>query len=357
MEKLNQTLFDNAKKMGFKDFTDIKKKSFDPILSRKNVVAKSPTGTGKTAAFLLPILQLLIENNKSKALIIEPTRELVIQASNESRKLSNNTSILVTAAYGGTPADRQIELIKRGSRLVIGTPGRIIRLMELKSIELKEFDIFTLDEADRLMSEQFESKISEIYKHIDNPKEQVLMYCVNISPTTIKMAEKYYPNKDYQVIRANELNGSVIEHLVISTEKPERELIKQIVPKQKIMVFCQTAFEAQKVAGLLKSANIYPALLSSKIKSDDRQTAIKKFKEKTTNVLVCTDIGARGIHFDSVDKIISYRIPKNAQFYLHRAGRTGRMGRKGVCISIVDTKDLKALKEIYERLNIQFKYL
>src|SRR3989338_8771208 len=349
MEKLNPRTREALKKMGFKALTPIQEQAIATFDKGVDFVARSQTGTGKTAAYLIPIIEKCSGNGNYKAIIIEPSRELVIQASNECRKISDGTQVRCVAAYGGTGTKRQIELISSGAQIIIGTPARIGELVGKGSIKAIEFNIIVLDEADRLLAEQFEKPVFRIVNAM--PKErQTMLFGVQLpSPLLKKAASKKLLRENFSEVKVGTVAANTVQHYYIIAQNKSEVLSKQLKRYSlKSIVFCTTLDSLDLLRKDLNYFGVRVIAMHSNLDSDKRHSAIKRFagqelpEDKT---LLATDIAARGIHFEGVKRIYSFELPATPEFYLHRAGRTGRMGNSGECISIVKKEELKSLKK------------
>lgn len=348
--ELDARLKEALEKAGYATLTEIQEKAIPIALSGKDLVARSSTGTGKTAAFLVPILNRALSSPKFKALVLEPSRELAIQAANEGRKISQGTGISIVAAYGGTPIEKQAELVNKGAQVVIGTLGRARELWEKQGLPLKDFSVVVLDEADRLLAQQFAEKTVFLVRRI--PRErQTMLFSVQMPADALKTAETLL-KEDFVQVKAGTVSGVTIEHEYAVVEKKTAKLAKLLPQTGKSIVFCATTQDAAKLRGELDALKIYSYLITSDSRAQQRNNALKSFKKNGNLVLIATDLAARGIHVQEVDTIFSFGLPSTPEFYIHRAGRTGRMGRKGKSIALVSKEELKQLKEIYSSLGI-----
>ncbi len=338
-----------AQAAGYATPTPIQEKTLEPVLAGGDIIARAPTGTGKTAAFLLPLI-VRAEGTKAKAIVIEPSRELAIQAANECRKLAP-PSVRCVAAYGGTPPARQEELIRGGAQIIIGTPGRLRELLQAGVIKPGEYACIVLDEADRLLADQFLEDTMHMASRLP-PTRQTLLFSVQMA-TTYKQRAENIMHTEITEIKAGTAAGETVTHTIIITENKIHELSQEIKEHPgKALVFCTTMRSAEKMAADLRYHGIYPLLLHSQREAEQRNSAIKRFKTDG-GVLVATDVAARGIHAEGIERVYSMEPPSNPEFYLHRAGRTGRMGAKGACISICTKDELKAVKNALYAAGVQ----
>ncbi len=369
-------------KMGFQKLTEIQLESIGAIAGGRDVVARSPTGTGKTAAFLIPIIEKIIsleekekekigEKNSSpqtskkqaakKALVLEPSRELAIQAANECRKLAEGSEVRCVAAYGGTPPERQEQLISNGSQVVIGTPGRVKELMQRGVLKPGEYAFLVLDEADRLLAEQFEKDVLHIASRFPRQR-QTLLFSVQMPAGKLKLA-LHLLKKDFAEIKVGKVAGETVKHFYMVAENKPRALAEMLKKAgEKTLVFCTTAESAGQLKRDLKFHGVGASVFHSQVSSHRRQEVVKKFKQiheenyfDHGEILIATDVAARGMHFPKVKRIVSYELPSIPEFYLHRAGRTGRMGEQGECVSIVSENELPKLRKILSFCGVEAK--
>lgn len=339
MKQLSESTLRLATQAGYGKLTEIQERCVQPILNGSDVLARAPTGTGKTAAFLIPLIDRLLAKEISSVIVVEPSRELVIQAANECRKIVDGTELRVVAAYGGTPPARQEELIKQGAQIVVGTPGRLRELMQKGA--LKPAGVLVLDEADRLFNKQFAADATHIASRMSGQK---LLFCVSMPAETMPQAIALL-KKGFVSIKAGKEGGSVKHFFLVAANKPHA-LAKQLLKNAgKSIVFCSTSERAQRLSKELRFHGVNAITLHSERDSTQRNSAVKRFKGEE-NVLVATDLAARGLHFEKVERVYSFEPPLSAQAYMHRAGRTGRMGENGECVTLCTAAEVKKLSHL-----------
>ena len=335
--------------MGFKEFTQVQIECFEPIASGRDALARAPTGTGKTAAFMFPLLQRLLLGQKFRAIVLEPTRELVIQAANECRRLAAGTDVRVVAAYGGTDPRRQEALVAAGSQVIVGTPGRVRDLLQKRVLLAAEVSSIVLDEADRLFSKQFVEDSLHVASQLPRSR-QTLLFCVQMpavySPLVTRMLKPGY----YEV-KTGIVSGNTVRHFtIITANKPKTlaQLLKQMPVKS--VVFCSTEESAKEVTASLRFHGITGVMtLHSHLEAVQRHSVIKRFASKG-GILVATDLAARGLHFAGVKRVYSFDV--SPEFYVHRAGRTGRMRTPGECVNIAAKEELTSLKRVLSSVGV-----
>jgi superfamily II DNA/RNA helicase len=349
MEGLSPVLLANANKMGFKEFTLVQIESFAPIVAGSDVLARAPTGTGKTAAFMLPLLHRLVSGEKFRAIVLEPSRELVIQAANECRRLAAGTDIRVIAAYGGTDPRRQEDLIRAGSQVIVGTPSRVRELLQSRVLAASDVSVIVLDEADRLLYKQFAEDSSHIASQLPRTR-QTLLFCVQMPADMMVLASKLL-KPGFSTVRTGTVFGTTVSHFVAVGEAKPKLLAKLLRETPvKSVVFCSTVDSASDLAKALRYHGLSPVLLlHSELKPFQRHSVVKRFAAGG-GVLVATDLVARGVHFADVKRVYSFDISQS--FYLHRAGRTGRMRTTGECVSILTAEEVPHLRRVLSSFGI-----
>lgn len=357
-EKLNliQPIQKALKDLAYEIPTPIQSQAIPVILERKDLLGSAQTGTGKTAAYAIPILQILRElivPGKEKrpvsALVLAPTRELALQISDSFTAYGKYAGLRNAVIYGGVPQKRQTDKLRKGCDILVATPGRLLDLMEQKYIDLKDIKVLVLDEADRMLDMGFIHDIKKIVS--STPKErQTLFFSATMPAGIIKLA------------------GSILKYPVkveISPEKPTVDAIKQglyYVPKKQkkdlllhllqdssiesALVFTRTKHGADKVEKFLNGAKIKANAIHGDKSQGARQRALDDFKKKKTRVLVATDIAARGIDVEELTHVINYELPDQSENYIHRIGRTGRAGQSGIAISFCEPEEKNYLKDI-----------
>ncbi|MGL5268210.1 MAG: DEAD/DEAH box helicase [Spiroplasma sp.] len=332
-------------KLGHTKPTPIQNISIPLIIKNKDIFGKSHTGTGKTGAFVLPILHNL-DNTlfKNQALIICPTKDLAVQILNEIRKYSMylknvNTVLLI----GGSNMKRQLIDLK-SSNIVIGTPGRIVDHLHRKSLKLKFLKTIVLDETDEMVKMGFKEQIDEIFSAVAKTT-QTIFFSATISTSILKITEAYQNNpikinlnNELQMQEHKNLNQYYFDTKNINKEKALIVLYKELNPKLSI-IFSNTKAYTNKLQALLKQNNIDSVIITGDKRQREREQAMKLFKSGKINVLIATDLMARGIHVDGIDYVFNFDIPKEKEYYTHRIGRTARAGAIGTAITLVNNKN------------------
>ena len=353
--KLINPLLIALDKKGYLTPSPIQQQAIPHILLGKDIFGCAQTGTGKTAAFALPILQLL-EANKNpnqrrsiKALILAPTRELATQISENFKEYGSNLGFAHTVVYGGVSQVHQVNAIKKGVEIVIATPGRLLDLMNQGFIKLNDVEFFVLDEADRMLDMGFINDMKKVIAKLP-AKRQTLFFSATAAPTIMKLANTILHNPVSVTVSPVSSTVSIIKQSVYFVDRnKKRGLLKHLIKSESIdhaLIFTRTKRGADKVAKDLNSDGVKAEAIHGNKSQGARERALKGFKDRTIRILVATDIASRGIDVDKLSHVINYEIPEVAETYVHRIGRTGRAGESGIAISMCDREEAKYLKEI-----------
>jgi ATP-dependent RNA helicase RhlE len=356
--KLIKPLMTAIDNMGYTEPTPIQQQAITPILNGKDIFGCAQTGTGKTAAFTLPILQLLqakkdeSPNNTRKAikaLILAPTRELALQISDSVKSYGKHLELSHTTVYGGVSQSNQVKDLRRGVDILIATPGRLLDLMQQGFIRLDYVEFFVLDEADRMLDMGFINDIKKVIAKLP-AKKQTLFFSATAAPDIMKLANTLLRNPVSVSVTPVSSTVSLIEQSVYYVSKEnKRALLKHVLKTDAIdhaLVFTRTKRGADKVAKELNSNGIKAEAIHGNKSQGARERALKGFKERKIRVLVATDIASRGIDVDKLSHVINFEIPEQAETYVHRIGRTGRAGLSGVALSFCAKEEMNYLKDI-----------
>lgn len=346
--------------MGFEEATPIQSQAIPVILEGKDIIGQSQTGTGKTAAFGIPLLERINpEDRRLQALILCPTRELAIQVSEEFRKLLKyKDNIRVLPIYGGQPIDRQIAALRKGTQVVIGTPGRVMDHMRRRTIKAETVQMMVLDEADEMLDMGFREDIETILAKI--PEEhQTLLFSATLSPEILDITKRFQRNPEFIKIVRKELTVPNIEQYYFDVkEKTKLDALCRIIdvydPKL-AMVFCNTKKRVDDLVEMLQGRGYFAEGLHGDLKQAQRDKVMQKFRNGTIEILVATDVAARGIDVDDIDVVFNYDVPQDEEYYVHRIGRTGRAGKAGKAFTFCVGKEIYKLRDImrYTKTKIQ----
>lgn len=338
--------------------TPIQEQAIPPVLAGRDLLGCAQTGTGKTAAFAVPILQRLNGNQMTprriRALILTPTRELAIQIYESFRAYGRFMQLRTVVIYGGVSQKPQEAELKKGADILVATPGRLWDLMQQRLVSLGDVEIFTLDEADRMLDMGFIHDVKKIIAKLPREK-QTLFFSATMPPEIVAMTRSMLVDPACVTIAPESPAVEIIEQSVYYVDKPDkRNLLLYLLKDPDIesaLVFTRTKHGADRVARELVKGKINAQAIHGDKSQGSRQKALKDFKNKTTRVLVATDIAARGLDIDELSHVINFDLPDVPETYIHRIGRTGRAGHSGKSISFCDLEERKSLKSIEKLCN------
>jgi len=367
-ESLNiiEPILKSLQEEGYTIPTPIQEQAIPVILQGTDLIGCAQTGTGKTAAFAVPILQLLSKNKtfdrkrKIRSLIVTPTRELAIQIEESFRSYGRHTGLKYTVVFGGVNQNPQTASLGNGVDILVATPGRLLDLMNQGHISLKDVEIFVLDEADRMLDMGFIHDVRKIIASLPG-KRQSLFFSATMPPEIVKLAGSivYKPVKVEVTPSASTVE--IVNQYVYFTDKVNKNaLLIELLKDDKIktaLVFTRTKYGADKVVRVLKKKNISAEAIHGNKAQNARQRALTNFKSQETRVLVATDIAARGIDVDDLEYVINYEIPNISETYVHRIGRTGRAGANGTAISFCDADEKEYLRDIEKLIAKKIKII
>lgn len=349
--KLSKEVIKAVSDMGFEEFSPIQKSSIPLLLEGRDVIGQAQTGTGKTAAFGIPIIEKVnSRSNKVQALVLCPTRELSIQVSEEISNLSKyKKNIRVMPIYGGQPIERQLRGLKQGVQIVIGTPGRVMDHMRRGSLKLDDINFFVLDEADEMFDMGFRQDIELILQ--DVPEErQSLFFSATMAKEIMNFAKKYQNNPEIVKVVNKELTVPKVKQVYLELRNDiKTEILSRLLDIKNprlTVVFCNTKKKVDELTSELQSRGYFADGLHGDLKQNQRDVVMDKFRNNTIDILVATDVAARGIDVDDVDMVVNYDMPQDNEYYVHRIGRTARAGRTGTAVSFVTSREYGNLKQI-----------
>ena len=352
---LDEKLVKATDALGFVNPTTIQEKAIPILLSgTTDMIGLAQTGTGKTAAFGLPLLQLVDEKQRNaQALVICPTRELCMHIVTEIELFKKfMPGMNVVAVYGGTSISMQIRDIKRGVQIVVATPGRLIDLIERKAINLEEIKYVVLDEADEMLNMGFQEDIEFILQNTPK-KESTWLFSATMPPEIRKVSKKYMNNpQEVTVGKMNTANKNIDHQYFVTQSQHRYETLKRLIdfnPGMYGIIFTRTKMDAQDIASKLTREGYDIDALHGDLSQPQRDKVMQAFREKSLQLLIATDVAARGIDVKEITHVINYELPDDTEVYTHRSGRTGRAGSMGICMSIVHTRETFKLRSI-ERL-------
>lgn len=342
---------------GFEGLTEIQRQAIPLILEGKDCIAQAPTGTGKTLAYLLPLLERVDEKKKVlQGIILAPSQELAMQIFAEVQKWSKGSEILSTSLIGGANIKRQIEKLKKSPQIVVGTPGRVYELMKLKKLKTHQVKMIVLDEGDQLLTYEHLPTVQQIVRSTLQER-QVALFSATLSDYMIKEGKELMNEAEIVRVEKDEMSQSgKVEHQYIVVEK--RDKVKQLEKMSrlngvKVLVFFRDIGNLTVVSEKLAYHHIKTAVLHSDLNKDKRKKALKEFRQGQVNMLLATDVAARGLDIKDITHVVHFDFPKDLEQYIHRSGRTGRMGKEGKVLSIVTERELRDLKKFCREMNKQ----
>lgn len=349
---LSKGLLDALQRQGITSPTPVQEASIPVQLTGQDVIVQAQTGTGKTLAFLLPMIEKIsVDRPDAQALIITPTRELALQITQEARKLAEGKEGLsILAAYGGQDVERQLRKLKNGIQLVIGTPGRLLDHLRRGSLTLGAVRYLVLDEADQMLHMGFLAEVEDIISGIPRSR-QTMLFSATMPDNVKRLAKAYMKEpKDIKITPASRQTLDSIKQIVIScTDRGKQNALIQSIKTQRpylAVIFCRTKRRASTLNEALQEAGFSSDELHGDLSQSKREQVMRAFRDAKLEVLVATDVAARGIDVEGVTHVYNYDIPQDVDSYIHRIGRTGRAGEKGVAITFAAPKDMEALRLI-----------
>jgi ATP-dependent RNA helicase DeaD len=358
---LSRGLVEAVQQLGFETPTPIQEQAIPVLLEGgRDFVGLAQTGTGKTAAFGLPLLQLVDDKIKStQALVLAPTRELGLQIANDLENFSEKfKSFNIVAVYGGASISEQIRKVKRGAQIIVATPGRLIDLIDRKAISLGTIQYIVLDEADEMLNMGFKDDLDKILSFTPDEKSTWLFSAT--MPREVRNIMKNYMTNPVELTVGEKNTGNVnIEHnYVVVQEKDRYQALKRILdynPEIFGLIFCRTRIDTQRIAEMLMKDGYNADSLHGDLTQQQRDRVMMKFRQRSLQILVATDVAARGIDVEDITHVIHMNIPDEMEFYTHRSGRTARAGKKGVSIAMVNKREVGKVKQIEKTLKSPFK--
>ncbi len=353
---LSQPILDNLKSLGYLTMTPIQEKGLPFILSKRDFIGQANTGSGKTAAFALGILTKLdLKSQMPQALVLVPTRELAEQVANEIRRLARFASnIKVLTISGGADEHHKVKSLKQGAHVVVGTPGRITKLLETGILNCVELKVLVLDEADRLLEMGTIKEINHIASF--TPVDRQTMLFSATFPNGIKTLSASLQEDAAQVTIDSQHQTTTIKQLFFKVEEDKNEALLRLLSHYRpdsCIIFCNSREGCNKVAGLLRTKKIDSLQIHSDLEQPDRTMILIKFDNKSCRILVATDLASRGLDVKDVSVIINYDLPSDHELYVHRIGRTGRAGQEGLALSLFTHKERHILRTIAEYLKCE----
>jgi superfamily II DNA/RNA helicase len=349
---------------GYSQMTPIQEQAIIPARRGKDILANAQTGTGKTAAFAVPILQQLHAHPKptqpgnARALILTPTRELAEQVAESIKRYAQFLPLTITALYGGVKMSGQEKKLKAGVDIIIATPGRLLEHLVQGTVNLSNVEFVVLDEADRMLDMGFIADVQSIMQKTSKQR-QTLLFSATISQPVKELASKILNRPQVVSVAKQNAIAETVEHVVYAVEESRKaELLVELIEKQnwfKVLVFTSTKEQADKLMAQLKQAEIKTALCHGDKSQGSRRRALADFKDGKVQVLVATEVAARGLDIEGLEHVVNFNLPYLAEDYVHRIGRTGRAGAEGQAISLVSREEERALANIEKLIGSKIK--
>jgi ATP-dependent RNA helicase DeaD len=346
---LHKTIQQAIHDMGFEEPSPIQEQCIPKILEGRDLIGQAQTGTGKTAAFGLPLIEKMTNRNVVQAIVLTPTRELAIQVSGELRKIAKYKRVRTLPIYGGQSIGHQIRALKQGVQVVIGTPGRVLDHLRRKTLRLDQVSMLVLDEADEMLDMGFQDDIEAIIKETPESR-QTLLFSATMPQEILRLARKYMNQPETVSISRKEVTAPTIEQVYYKVfERSKLESLCRILDSEEIelgIVFCRTKRGVDELTEALQERGYLASGLHGDLSQAQRDKVMQSFRDSSIELLVATDVAARGIDVGNVSHVVNYDIPQDPESYVHRIGRTGRAGRKGIAMTLVTPREMKQLRTI-----------
>jgi len=337
----------------FKTPTAIQQRAIPIALSGKDILGSAQTGTGKTAAFSIPLLTKVMNNAEVRGLIVTPTRELAMQVDAQIRMLlSLKSKIRSVVLIGGASMDRQVQMLSKNPRIIVGTPGRIIDHLDRNSLDLSTYNYVVLDETDRMFDMGFSAPIAKIFDNVA-VERQTLLFSATLPKGIEKASAKYLNNPArIEIGQANSASQNIVQTTEFVSKEGKFEALVHALSQheESAIVFMNSKFATEKLAKRLKASNISASAIHGDLRQNKRERVILGLRNNKFRVLVATDVAARGIDIPHIHQVINFDLPRQTEDYIHRIGRTGRNGANGLALNLVTTADKGKLAEIDELL-------
>lgn len=336
--------------MGFEEATPIQSLTIPLALKGQDIIGQAQTGTGKTVAFGVPLLEkIYIPDPGVQSIVLCPTRELCIQVAEEISKIATHMKIKVLPVYGGQPIGRQIRSLNKGVHIVIGTPGRVIDHIERKTLKLEGVSMVILDEADEMLDMGFREDIEKILRNV--PKQrQTLLFSATMSKDILRLTKKYQKNPKLIKISHHQITAPEIEQVYFEVRTKEKtEALSRLIDVHDIhlaLVFCNTKRRVDHLVKDLRARGYFVGGIHGDMRQTQRDRVMNKYRKGKIDILVATDVAARGIDVPDVEAVFNYDVPNDNEYYVHRIGRTGRAGKTGQAFTFVAGKEIYKLRDI-----------
>ncbi len=347
--KISKEILRAIKDMGFEEPTPIQEMAIPPALEGKDVIGRAQTGTGKTVAFGIPVVEHCSTKRIPQAIVLAPTRELAVQIAEELNRVGRYKGIYSLPIYGGQSIDRQIRSLKKGVQIIVGTPGRVIDHLKRRTLSLREINTVVLDEADEMLNMGFINDIEYILKETPSDR-QTMLFSATLPPEILRISKRYMRLPVKVSVNTEKMVVSKIKQVFYEVRNSNKitalSRIIDVEDPSLALVFCHTKKEVDEVSSKLKQMGYYAGAIHGDYTQAHRDRIIRQFRTGEIDILVATDVAARGLDISGVSHVINYSIPQNPDSYIHRIGRTGRAGKTGIAITFVTPREYKNLRLI-----------
>jgi len=357
---ISDKLLKAIKDIGFEAPSPIQARAIPKLLQGYDLIGQAQTGTGKTVAFGIPMIEKINQEKYVQGIVLCPTRELSIQVTEELKKLSKYKKLEILPIYGGQSIERQINILKKNVDIVVGTPGRILDHLERGTLKLENLKFFVLDEVDEMLNMGFQEDVENILEYVKSDK-QTVFFSATIPESIMNLAKKYLKNPEIIKVVHKELTvPSIKQYYFQLLEKDKTEVLCRLIDINDFklsLVFCNKKVKVDELANSLTNRGYQVGALHGDMKQSQRELILKKFRKGQIEILIATDVAARGLDINGVEAVFNYDIPYDEEYYVHRIGRTGRAGKTGVAYTFVVGKEIFKLKDIekYAKIKITYK--
>ncbi|NGQ96394.1 DEAD/DEAH box helicase [Brevibacillus sp. SYP-B805] len=353
---LHKSILQAVHDMGFEEPSPIQAACIPKVLEGGDLIGQAQTGTGKTAAFGIPLIERMTTANRIQAIVLTPTRELAIQVAGELRRIAKYKKIRTLPIYGGQSITHQIRALKQGVQVVIGTPGRVLDHLRRKTLRLDSVSMLVLDEADEMLDMGFIEDIETIINHLPEER-QTLLFSATMPAEIKRLAIRYMKNPETIAVSREEVTAPLIEQVYYKVfERNKIESLCRILDSEDVdlgIIFCRTKKGVDELTETLQARGYLADGLHGDLSQAQRDKVMKAFREGTIEFLIATDVAARGIDVGNVSHVINYDIPQDPESYVHRIGRTGRAGRKGIAMTLVTPREMRQMMMIQKQTKAQ----
>ena len=360
---LDERLLSGIRDLGWKETRSVQSGVIPLALAGGDVIACAETGTGKTAAFLVPILQRFLNEpppqpQRTRALVLAPTRELAVQIEDQVQGLTYHTTVSSIAVFGGVPMDQQEFALRAGVDIVVATPGRLMDHMRHESVDYSGLEVLVVDEADRMLDMGFWPDVQRIFSALP-AKRQTLLFSATMPAEVLKLTQEFLHDPKYVQVGRRGGPAQTISHNVQTVAAGEKtQWLARWLREEAtgpVLIFCRTKIGAERLAGRLSGMGIRAASLHADRTQQQRMAAVEGFRTGTYPVLVATDVAARGLDIDGIAHVVNYEVPDTPEAYVHRVGRTGRAESTGNALTLVAPEEVRALKALEKAVGVQLQ--